>query len=103
MNMEFVRRLAIPMEVKEMYPLSAGMEATFQQRDIKIKKILSGQDDRLLLIIGPCSADRQDSVLEYMDRLRGLQEKVSERCGFPVKALNDANAAAYGEYVAGAA
>ena len=79
MNLEFVRRLAIPMEVKEMYPLTAEMERTFQERDIQIKKILSGQDDRLLLIIGPCSADRQDSVLDYMGRLREAQEKVADR------------------------
>ncbi len=79
MNMEFVRKLAIPMEVKEMYPLTAEMQLAFDQRDIQLKKILSGKDDRLLLIIGPCSADRQDSVLEYMGRLRELDEKVKDR------------------------
>ena len=79
MNMEFVRKLAIPMEVKEMYPLTAEMERTFGERDIQIKNILAGRDERLLLIIGPCSADRQDSVLDYMTRLRGLQEKVKDR------------------------
>ena len=79
MNMEFVRKLAIPMEVKEMYPLTAEMQLAFDQRDIQLKKILSGKDDRLLLIIGPCSADRQDSVLEYMGCLRELDEKVKDR------------------------
>lgn len=79
MNMEFVRKLAIPMEVKEMYPLTAEMARTFEERDIRLKNILAGSDDRLLLIIGPCSADRQDSVLDYMTRLRELQEKVKDR------------------------
>ena len=79
MNMEFVRKLAIPAEVKEMYPLTADMERSFSDRDIQLKKILSGKDDRLLLIIGPCSADRQDSVLDYMSRLREVQEKVKDR------------------------
>ena len=79
MNMEFVRKLAIPMEVKEMYPLTAEMQRTFEERDLWLKNILAGRDDRLLLIIGPCSADRQDSVLDYMTRLRELQEKVKDR------------------------
>ena len=79
MNLEFVRKLAIPMEVKKLYPLTEGMARTFAERDREIKAILSGEDDRLLLIIGPCSADRQDSVLDYMSRLREVQEKVKER------------------------
>lgn len=79
MNMEFTRKLTIPAEVKQLYPLKPGMERCFAERDAEIKKILSGEDSRLLLIIGPCSADRQDSVLDYMTRLRELQERVKER------------------------
>ena len=79
MNLEFVRRLAIPMEVKELYPLTVEMERSFEERDLQIKSILAGRDDRLLLIIGPCSADRLDSVLDYMTRLREMQEKVKDR------------------------
>ncbi|MCR5090050.1 MAG: 3-deoxy-7-phosphoheptulonate synthase [Oscillospiraceae bacterium] len=79
MNMEFTRKLTIPAEVKEMYPLTGEMARCFEQRDIEMKKILSGKDDRLMLIIGPCSADRIDSVLDYITRLRELQEKVSDR------------------------
>lgn len=79
MNMEFTRKLTIPAEVKQMYPLTPVMETAFQERDRQIKKILSGEDDRLLLIIGPCSADRVDSVLEYVTRLRKLQERVEEK------------------------
>ncbi len=79
MNLEFVRKLAIPLEVKEMYPVTAEMEHVFAERDLQLKSILSGQDDRLLLIIGPCSADRLDSVLDYMTRLRAVQEKVADK------------------------
>ena len=74
MNMEFVRKLTIPAEVKEMYPLTGEMARCFEQRDIQLKNILSGKDQRLLLIIGPCSADHPDSVLDYMQRLRRVQE-----------------------------
>lgn len=79
MNMIFERKLAVPMEVKEMYPLSAQMSATVQQRDIEIKSVLKGTSDKLLLIIGPCSADNEDSVLDYISRLREVQEKVQEK------------------------
>lgn len=79
MNMEFVRKLTIPAEVKEMYPLTGEMARSFEQRDIQIKNILSGRDGRLLLIIGPCSADNPDSVLDYMQRLRKIQEEVEDK------------------------
>lgn len=79
MNMIFERKLAIPMEVKEMYPLTAEMSKIFEQRDVELKKILSGEDDRLVLIIGPCSSDNEDSVIDYITRLRGVQEKVKDK------------------------
>ena len=79
MNMIFERKLAIPMEVKEMYPLTRDLADIFAARDVEIKNILSGKDDRLLLIIGPCSADNEDSVLDYITRLREVQEKVKEK------------------------
>ena len=79
MNMSFERKLAIPMEVKEMYPLSKEMTDIWEQRDNKLKSILSGKSDELVLIIGPCSADKEDSVLDYISRLRDIQEKVKEK------------------------
>ena len=79
MNMDFEKKLAIPMEVKEMYPISAPLAAVVEKRAAELKAIFDGSDDRLLLIIGPCSADREDSVLEYISRLREVQEKVKER------------------------
>ena len=77
--MEFVRKLPIPMEVKEMYPLTASMEAIKEKTDIEIKKVFTGKSDRFLLIIGPCSADREDAVIDYVMRLREVQEKVADK------------------------
>ncbi|MBP5236248.1 MAG: 3-deoxy-7-phosphoheptulonate synthase [Clostridia bacterium] len=79
MNMEFEKKLAIPMEVKEMYPISSGSADIVERRNIEMKEILSGRDDRMLLIIGPCSADREDAVIDYISRLRKVQETVKDR------------------------
>lgn len=79
MNMVFERKLTIPMEVKEMYPLTADMEKIFEERNVEMKKIFTGQSDKFILIIGPCSADREDSVLDYINRLREVQEKVKDK------------------------
>ena len=79
MNMEFEKKLAIPMEVKEMYPISAQLEEQVEKRNVEIKKILSGEDDRLILVIGPCSADSEEPVLEYIRRLARINEKVSDK------------------------
>lgn len=79
MNMEFERKIAIPMEVKEMFPIDAAVQATVEKKREEIKKIISGRDERILLVIGPCSADREDAVLDYILRLREVQEKVKEK------------------------
>ena len=79
MNMEFERKLAIPMEVKEMYPLTGENGKTVEKRAAEIKKIFEGKDDRLVLVIGPCSADNEDSVIDYISRLRTVQDKVEDK------------------------
>lgn len=79
MNMIFEKKLAIPMEVKEMYPLTSEMAQIVEKRDTEIKSVISGKSDRLMLVIGPCSADNEDSVMDYISRLRVLQEKVNDR------------------------
>ena len=76
MNMTFERKVALPIEIKEAYPMDAAATRVFEKRDGEIKRILSGEDNRLLLIIGPCSADREDSVMDYITRLVKVQEKV---------------------------
>ena len=79
MNMEFVGKLPIPKEIKEQYPLSPEFAAVKAQRDSEIQKIFAGEDDRMVLIIGPCSADREDAVLDYIGRLRTVQDKVADK------------------------
>lgn len=79
MNMEFKRKLPIPMEVKEQYPLTAKMQKVIDERAVEIKNIFSGKSDKLILIIGPCSADNEDSVIDYISRLRNVQDKVSDK------------------------
>ena len=79
MNMEFKRKLPIPKEIKEQYPVTAEIENIKAKRDEEIKAIFEGKDDRFILVIGPCSADHDDSVIDYISRLRGVQEKVSDK------------------------
>jgi 3-deoxy-7-phosphoheptulonate synthase len=67
------------MEAKEMYPVTMEISETIAKRDIELKKILDGRDDRLILIIGPCSADNEDSVMDYITRLKGVSDKVKDK------------------------
>ena len=78
-NMEFSRKLPIPMEVKELYPCTPELTATKEKTDTAIQDIFRGNSDKLLLVIGPCSADNEDAVLEYVTRLRKLQDKVADK------------------------
>ncbi len=77
--MEFIRKLPIPMEIKEKFPLSESMKQVFEQRSADIRAIFEGRDKRFILIIGPCSADAKEPVLEYISRLAVLQEQVRDK------------------------
>jgi len=79
MSMNFYRKLPIPMEIKEMYPVTAAMEIVKQQRDRDVKAVFSGESDKFLLIIGPCSADHREPVLDYIGRLRKVQDQVADK------------------------
>ena len=79
MNMNFKRKLPIPMDIKAQYPVTPELEALKIKRDAEIKAIFEGKDDRFILIIGPCSADHDDSVIDYISRLRTVQDKVSDK------------------------
>ena len=79
MQMNFHRKLPIPQEVKKEFPLTDRMAQIKADRDEKIKAVFDGTLDRFLLIIGPCSADHSDSVLEYIGRLRKVSEQVSDK------------------------
>lgn len=77
--MIFKRKLIIPKELKEMYPVSDEAVEYKKANDKAIQDIFHGESDKLLLVIGPCSADREDAVMEYIGRLREVQEKVADR------------------------
>lgn len=79
MNMEFKRKLIIPKEIKEMFPVTEEMAALKEQRDAEIKDIIAGRSKKFMLIIGPCSADNEDAVIDYILRLRKVQEKVADK------------------------
>ena len=79
MNMDFERKLAIPMEVKAMYPATPEVTSLVERRREALSRIFTGEDDRLVLIVGPCSADNEDSVLEYASRLARVQETVQDK------------------------
>ena len=79
MNMDFKRKLTIPSELKQEYPVTKEMAQAFERRDRELKDILSGNSSRLVLIVGPCSADREESVLDYISRLVPVQEQVKDQ------------------------
>ena len=78
-NMIFKRKLPIPKEIKEQYPLTAELSQVKARRDKEIAGVFTGKSSKMVLIIGPCSADREDAVLEYCERLAKLQEAVSDK------------------------
>lgn len=78
-NMNFKRKLPVPKEIKEQYPLTDALAKVKQARDAQIADVFTGKSNKLVLIIGPCSADREDAVLDYCERLAKLQEAVSDR------------------------
>ena len=77
-NMNFKRRLPVPKEIKERYPLTPALAQVKGQRDRELAEIFTGRSGRMVLLIGPCSADREDAVLDYCTRLAGLQEQVQD-------------------------
>ena len=79
MQMTFHRKLPIPKDVKAEFPLTERMAQVKAERDAQIRAIFEGKSDKFLLIIGPCSADNREAVLEYLSRLRKLQEQVADK------------------------
>lgn len=79
MSFKFVRQLPSPDQVKEQTPMSEEMKKIKEQRDRLIQDVITGDSDKFLVIVGPCSADNEDSVCEYTNRLAKVQEKVADR------------------------
>lgn len=79
MAMNIIRQLPHPSEIKAAHPLTSELLEVKARRDEEIKKIFRGESDKFLIIIGPCSADNEDSVLDYITRLREVQEKIKDK------------------------
>lgn len=79
MNMSFYRKLPIPQDVKRDFPLNSEMQKIKEERAEEIRKIFAGESDKFILVIGPCSADHRDSVLEYISRLKRIEEQVKDK------------------------
>lgn len=79
MSMNFLRKLPIPKEIKELYPIDEKSAKVKEERQEEIKKIFEGKSDKFILIIGPCSADNKEAVMDYMGRLKTVQDEVADK------------------------
>ena len=79
MSYEFFRKLPTPLEIKTMYPVSDEVAKQKELNDAEIRKVFTGELDKFLLIIGPCSADNQEAVEDYISRLAKIQEEVKDK------------------------
>ncbi len=79
MNMEFFRKLPIPKDIKEQFPITKDIAAARDTAIAEMNSIFSGKSDKFILVIGPCSADSEKPILDYIYRLRGVQEKVKDK------------------------
>ena len=79
MSFEFIRKLPTPAEIREQYPLPKNLVELKKQRDSEIADVFTGKSDKFIMIIGPCSADNEPAVLDYVSRLAKVQEKIKDR------------------------
>ncbi len=79
MDITVNKKLYTDKELKELLPMDESMVELKKKRDAEIADILSGKSDKIILVIGPCSADREDAVLDYIGRLKKIQEKVEDK------------------------
>ena len=78
-NIEFIQKLTIPKELKERFPVTEKTKKIKEERDAEIRRIFTGESDKFILIIGPCSADNEAAVLDYISRLTEVQEKTADK------------------------
>ena len=79
MSLHYICQVPSAEEIKELYPMSEQLVKVKQERDNEIKKIFTGESDKFLAIIGPCSADNEEAVLDYITRLAKVQEKIKDK------------------------
>ena len=79
MAFDFIQKLPTPDEIREQFPVPADLVKIKQKRDEEIRKVITGESDKFLVIIGPCSADNEDAVCDYISRLAKINDKVSDK------------------------
>ena len=79
MGLTFVNELPTPAQIREQFPLADNLAAIKAQRDEEVKRVITGQSSKFLVIIGPCSADNEDAVCDYANRLVKVQEKTKDK------------------------
>lgn len=79
MSFEFIKKLPTPAEIREEYALPPELVRLKEQRDAEIRDVITGKSNKFLVIIGPCSADNEDSVCDYVNRLAKINDKVSDK------------------------
>ncbi|MCQ2494765.1 MAG: 3-deoxy-7-phosphoheptulonate synthase [Lachnospiraceae bacterium] len=79
MSFEFIKKLPTPDEIREQYPVPAKVAEAKRERDAEIREVLNGSSNKFLVIIGPCSADNEDSVCDYVNRLAKVNEQVKDK------------------------
>ena len=79
MGFNFIKKLPTPAEIRNQYPIDAKIQALKEKRDQEIRDVFTGKSDKFLAIIGPCSADNEDAVCDYLLRLRKVQEKIEDK------------------------
>lgn len=79
MSMKINHELPLPEVLKNEYPLSPELKAVKQRRDEEIRRIFTGESDKFVVLVGPCSADNEDTVCEYVRRLKKVSDKVSDK------------------------
>ena len=79
MSFQFIKALPSPEQMKALVPVPESVRKAKEERDAMIRKVFTGESDKFLVIIGPCSAYNEDAVLDYVTRLAGVQEKVQDK------------------------
>ena len=79
MSFSFIKKLPTPEEIRSEYPVDASIQALKEKRDQEIRDVFTGKSDKFLAIIGPCSADNEDAVIDYLLRLRKVQDQISDK------------------------
>ena len=79
MSFEFIKKLPTPDEIREQFPVPTRLVQLKKERDAEIRDVITGKSNRFLVIVGPCSADNEDAVCDYVTRLSKLNDEVKDK------------------------